>query len=327
MVHMANLMSQITEALSSAQFFLRHPDSLCYTKTLVELNIFVGTPFFVDSMGKRLNSAVSPRLALRAAVDAPRLARRSKGDAPTAAPSGGPALSGGRAASAPPSGGGLRERKKAALRRRIAEAALELIRERGYEAATIDEIVARVDVSQPTFYKYYPSKDAILREHAMVGFGELLAAEFVRPGTIVERLARCIAAVARQMEADRELWYAIAVSNAYNPVRDPQLLASSEAGTRVLEAVVEEGQRQGEFTRAYTAGRLASLLEGVMFRICIEWGAGFPDRRPLAVSMAEGYELFLRAARPQRGDPGFEQSAADKATSPRRARSGRNLSR
>jgi len=197
---------------------------------------------------------------------------------------------------------GLRERKKAATRRRIAEVALELVRERGYEGATIDEIVARVDVSQPTFYKYYPSKDAILREHALAGFGALLAEELVRPGTMVERMRRYFAAVARQMEKDRDLWYAIAVSNAYNPVRDPQLLASNEAGTRVLEAAVEEGQRAGEFTNAYSARRLASFLEGVMLRICIEWGAGYPDRRSLVSTTAEGFELFLRAARPQDGD-------------------------
>jgi len=210
-------------------------------------------------------------------------------------------------------GPGLRERKKAATRLRIAEATLELIRERGYEAATIDEIVARVDVSQPTFYKYYPSKDAILREHALVGFGALLGEELVRPGTMVERIRRCIAAVARQMEADRDLWYAIAVSNVYNPVRDPQLLTSSDAGTRVLEAAIEEGQRQGELTGAYSARRLASFLEGVMLRICIEWGAGFPDRRPLASTMAEGYELFLRAARPQDGDGrGIRRARASK---------------
>jgi AcrR family transcriptional regulator len=218
---------------------------------------------------------------------------------------------------------GLRERKKAAMRRRIAEAALDLVRERGYDGATIDEIVARVDVSQPTFYKYYASKDAILLEHALVGFGDLLAREFVRPGTIVERLRRCIGAVARQMEADRELWYAIAVSNAYNPVRDPQLLTSNEAGTRVLEAVIEEGRRQGEFTRAYTARRLASVLEGVMFRVCIEWGAGFPDRRPLSATMAEGYELFLRAARPQRGDPAVLRNGAKKPKASRNARGGK----
>jgi AcrR family transcriptional regulator len=260
-------------------------------------------------MGKRSNSAVSPRSAPRAERAAERepIAPRADRRQPKK-----PALQrSARAASSDGAGAsnvgvveplGLRERKKAALRRRIAEAALDLIRERGYEEATIDEIVARVEVSQPTFYKYYPSKDAILREHALIGFGSLLAEQLVVPGTMVERIRRCIAAVARQMEADRDLWYAIAVSNVYNPVREPQLLTSAEAGTRVLEAVIDAGQRQGEFTSAYSARRLASFLEGAMLRVCIEWGAGFPDGGPLGPRMAEGFELFLRAARPQDGD-------------------------
>jgi AcrR family transcriptional regulator len=259
-------------------------------------------------MGKRSDSAVSPRTVPRAERAAERepLAPRAERSRPKK-----PALQRARATSSDGARAsnvtaiepvGLRERKKAAMRRRIAEAALDLIRQRGYEEATIDEIVARVEVSQPTFYKYYPSKDAILREHALTGFGALLAEQLVLPGTMVERIRRCIAAVARQMEADRDLWYAIAVSNVYNPVREPQLLTSAEAGTRVLEAAIEAGQRQREFTSAYSARRLASFLEGAMLRVCIEWGAGFPDRRPLGPRMAEGFELFLRAARPQDGD-------------------------
>jgi len=197
---------------------------------------------------------------------------------------------------------GLRERKKGALRRRLAEVAIALIRERGYERATIDEIVRRADVSQPTFYKYYPSKDAILREHALSGFRSLMTNEVAQKGPITERIRRFLAAIAKQMTADRDVWYAIALSNAYNPIRDPELLSSSEAGTRLLEAAIEEGQRLGEFTCAYPSRRLASLLEGVMFRVCLEWGAGFPDNRPLTATVAEGFDLFLRAASPQPGD-------------------------
>ncbi len=206
---------------------------------------------------------------------------------------------------------GLRERKKADLKRRIAEAAIELIRERGYERTTIEEIVRQVEVSQPTFYKYYPSKDAILREYALTGFASLMAEELERSGNIATRMRRFLQAVAHQMSVDRQIWYAIAVSNAYNPIRDPELLASDEAATRALEAVIAEAQRTGEFTEAYPARRLASLLEGIMFRICIEWGARFPNAHPLAQSVDEGFDLFLRAARPQPGD---------KAPMPRRVR-------
>jgi AcrR family transcriptional regulator len=197
---------------------------------------------------------------------------------------------------------GLRERKKADVKRRIAEAAIGLVRERGYEAATIDEIARRADVSQPTFYAYYPSKDAILREHALSGFRPLIAEELARGGAIPVRMRRYLKTIAQRISADRRVWYAIAVSNAYNPVRDPDLLRASDASTRVVEAVIAEGQRRGEFTTAYSAERLASLLEGVMFRVCLEWSARFPDDRPLERAVDEGFDLFLRAAEPRPGD-------------------------
>jgi AcrR family transcriptional regulator len=197
---------------------------------------------------------------------------------------------------------GLRERKKADVRRRIAESAIALVRERGYEGTTIDEIVRRADVSQPTFYKYYASKDAILREHALSGFRPLIAEELARGGTAAERMRRYLRTIARHLSADRELWYAIAVSNAYNPVRDPDLLQSTDASTRVVEAVIAEGQRRGEFTLAYSAQRLASLLEGVIFRVCLEWSARFPGEHSLTEAIDEGLDLFLRAAQPRPGD-------------------------
>src|SRR5260370_16358953 len=59
---------------------------------------------------------------------------------------------------------GLRERKKARLCQQIVETALHLFRQRGYENARIDDIVHTLEISQPTFFRYFPSKDAALRE-------------------------------------------------------------------------------------------------------------------------------------------------------------------
>jgi AcrR family transcriptional regulator len=197
---------------------------------------------------------------------------------------------------------GLRERKKADLKRRIAESALALVRERGYEATTVDEIARRADVSQPTFYKYYASKDAILREHALSGFRSLIVDEIARDGTVADRMRRYLRAIAQRIAADRQVWYAIAVSNAYNPVRDPEVLKSGDASTRVVEAVIAEGQRRGEFTRAYSAQRLASMLEGIIFRVCLEWSARFPVEHSLLQAVDEGFDLFVRAAENRPGD-------------------------
>jgi AcrR family transcriptional regulator len=61
------------------------------------------------------------------------------------------------------SGIGLRERKRAQTAEAIHVAAAELVLERGLDAATIDAISDRADVSTRTFFNYYPSKeDAVL---------------------------------------------------------------------------------------------------------------------------------------------------------------------
>lgn len=56
----------------------------------------------------------------------------------------------------------LRERQKAARRLRIAKAAASLIREVGYERATMEAIAERASVSKGTVYNYYENKGDVL---------------------------------------------------------------------------------------------------------------------------------------------------------------------
>jgi AcrR family transcriptional regulator len=57
---------------------------------------------------------------------------------------------------------GLRERKKAKTRAAIREHAMRLFTEQGYAATTVDQIAEAADVSQSTFFRYFPSKEDVV---------------------------------------------------------------------------------------------------------------------------------------------------------------------
>jgi len=57
---------------------------------------------------------------------------------------------------------GRRERKKAATRQAIADAALRLFLDRGYGKVGVREVAEAADVSLSTLFKHFPSKEALV---------------------------------------------------------------------------------------------------------------------------------------------------------------------
>ncbi|MEU5399961.1 TetR family transcriptional regulator [Streptomyces sp. NPDC005963] len=58
--------------------------------------------------------------------------------------------------------GGLRERKKQQMYRRLSDTAIALFVERGFEGVTVAEVAAVVEVSKPTLFRYFPTKEDLV---------------------------------------------------------------------------------------------------------------------------------------------------------------------
>ena len=76
-----------------------------------------------------------------------------------------------------PSSIGLRERKKAKTRAAIQQHALRLFRDQGYSATTVTQIAEAAEISESTFFRYFPTKEHVILEDEfddplMAAFGE-----------------------------------------------------------------------------------------------------------------------------------------------------------
>src|SRR5689334_23817655 len=88
---------------------------------------------------------------------------------------------------------GLRERKKVKLRQQIINTAIRLFRKHGYENTRVEDIVQVLEISQPTFFRYFPSKDAVVRDVGLRGIACItgqLRSELASEASTAEHLRR-----------------------------------------------------------------------------------------------------------------------------------------
>lgn len=57
---------------------------------------------------------------------------------------------------------GLRERKKQRMYQAVSEAAIALFLEKGFEKVPVAEVAAAADISKPTLFRYFPTKEDLV---------------------------------------------------------------------------------------------------------------------------------------------------------------------
>jgi AcrR family transcriptional regulator len=151
---------------------------------------------------------------------------------------------------------GLRERKKQRTRELIAETALELFSEHGYQATTVADIAALAEVSERTVFGYFPTKEDIL-------FADHLALE--------EGLADALAGKAPDASV-LDVLREFVVEN----------VSRFDTQARIRWQIV----RNDELLLAHQRARQASFGEVIAKAIAAELGERVDDLRPQLVTAA-----------------------------------------
>jgi AcrR family transcriptional regulator len=196
---------------------------------------------------------------------------------------------------------GLRERKKARLRQQIIETAIRLFRKQGYEKTRIDDIVRILEISQPTFFRYFPSKDAVLRDVGQRGFAciaERLKSELSTKASTEDRLRRMYHSLAREAEHDRPLWQAVVLSGAMDAVRSPEVRGAECIVAGLLREILAQGQERGEITDAFPVVHLAEFMEALYHTVVRQWTVDLTGPHKLTERVDSAVEFFLRGVQP-----------------------------
>jgi AcrR family transcriptional regulator len=88
---------------------------------------------------------------------------------------------------------GLRERKKLRTKAALVDAALDLFERHGFDATTVDQIAAAVDISPRTFFRYFATKEDVVLSYKETQTDEIMELLRQRPPDepVFTALRRC----------------------------------------------------------------------------------------------------------------------------------------
>ncbi|WP_262700158.1 MULTISPECIES: TetR/AcrR family transcriptional regulator [Streptomyces] len=156
---------------------------------------------------------------------------------------------------------GLRERKKAATRQSLHDAAVLLAAEHGVESLTVEAIADAATVSRRTFSNYFASKEQALLHHDRARTVRLV--ELIRARPARESLMAAVIGAAEQhsteflADPEQEERYR---TLRLHPALLPELVATYAAAERDLAVAVEERLPAGPDTPLRAQILAATLL-------------------------------------------------------------------
>jgi AcrR family transcriptional regulator len=187
---------------------------------------------------------------------------------------------------------GLRERKKAKTRAAIREHALRLFEEQGYGATTVDQIAEAAEVSQSTFFRYFPAKEDVV---LIDDFDPVVAQAIRAQPPDVPPLQALINGMREVFETMTEDDWALERRRQALYEIVPELKARAQQQTAAAVDMLAEvlSERDGKPAGDLTSRVVAGALVGMMLAI-IPAGATSVDRNSFS-KLDEGVRLLREA--------------------------------
>ena len=168
---------------------------------------------------------------------------------------------------------GRRERRKQEVRARITAAAHALFDAQGFEETTVDEIADAADVAPATFFNYFPSKRALLTlmaDGVADALDALTAQHLEGTASSAERLRALVRAAGDQIRPRRRVARLVLLElvREADPDQPSPYLGRIHAP---FAALIEEGQRRGEFRQDHDSVFLAEMAVGMLNAAITRW--------------------------------------------------------
>lgn len=163
-----------------------------------------------------------------------------------------------------------REVRAEAKRDQLVSAARALVFEVGFRQAQMAAVAARAGIAIGTVYRYFPARSDLMVEvvrRTSQREVDVIAGVAMGDGTATERLARAIWTFTYRALQGRRMAHAL-IAEPVEPTVETERLRYRRKLARVLETIIEEGERECEFPKqnvqASAACIVGSIFEGLV---------------------------------------------------------------
>jgi AcrR family transcriptional regulator len=195
---------------------------------------------------------------------------------------------------------GRRERKKEETRQRIFQAAMELFKQKGFEATTVDDITERADVAKGTFFNYYPRKESVVFDLCFEHLAEVENHSETLGGRPVDQIVERMRYAAELYMQDRDLARSMLLQLFKGATPAPEGFEINQRAQEMITRLVQRAQAAGELRRDVDPERATYILRSVFFFTVLVWACSPKEPYALSQELTDRIRLTLEglAARP-----------------------------